>query len=131
MSGGSIDEFTWAIQGRWDEGYDLVDVEYADGLWFGTFGDNPGFSAYSTGGGIDEFTWAIQGRWDEGYDLVDVEYADGLWLGVFGTGSESTTTTTLDTITTTSDPSQVVIQNQVIPSTINTQTSFDPDCDVL
>ena len=90
---GNYDTFTGQIQDRWNQGFDLVDVEFVDiqntgGIWFGVFQED--FSsinnAYSTSGNFDTFLEQIQDRWDQGFDLVDVEYGDGRWFGVFNEG---------------------------------------------
>ncbi|NER82555.1 MAG: S8 family serine peptidase [Leptolyngbya sp. SIO1D8] len=86
-----INSFTQQIEERWDQGYELTDVEYGDGRWFGVFGqtDRPNAYSYSiktndTEAKINSFTQQIEERWDQGYELIDVEYGDGRWFGVFG-----------------------------------------------
>ncbi|MCC0179178.1 hypothetical protein I4641_19620 [Waterburya agarophytonicola K14] len=64
--------------------FDLVDVEYADGLWYSTYGNVDGLSDYTISNTFDDFTGAVQDYWDLGYDLVDIEYADGAWLATYG-----------------------------------------------
>lgn len=90
---GDYDEFLGQIQDRWDQDFDLVDVEFVDiqnsgGIWFGVFQEEVAGinNAYSTSGNFDTFLGQIQDRWDQGFDLVDVEYGEGRWFGVFQEG---------------------------------------------
>ncbi len=79
-----FDDFTQQISDRWDQDYNLVDVERGDGRWFGVFGPDNGANAYSSSGNFDTFTQQISDRWDADYNLIDVDYGDGRWFGVFG-----------------------------------------------
>ncbi|MEL7036709.1 MAG: Ig-like domain-containing protein [Cyanobacteria bacterium J06592_8] len=80
---GNLESFGTAISDLWDEGYRLVDVEYAEDTWFGSFQEDTGGNAYSTATTGDEFLAKVQERWDDGFDLVDVEYGDDLWFLTF------------------------------------------------
>lgn len=75
-----------AIAERWNERFDLVNVEYGNGIWFSVFGEDIGQSSYTEDIDFSEFTQAISDKWDEGFDLVDVGYGDGRWIGVFNDG---------------------------------------------
>ena len=79
-------EFQEEIQGRWDQGLDIIDIEYINETWIGVFGD-----AYLAGSSYDlsadfvEFAEDTQEQWDEvhNWGLVNIEYADGNWVSVF------------------------------------------------
>ena len=75
-----------AIAARWNERFDLVNVEYGDGIWFSVFGEDIGQSSYTDQTDFSEFTQAISDKWDEGFDLVDVGYGNGRWVAVFNDG---------------------------------------------
>ena len=76
-------EFVEDTQQKWDDGYSLTDVEYADGNWVGIFGNDFGGSAYSIGDSLTEFKSDVAQRRGQGYDLVGVEYAEDAWVSVF------------------------------------------------
>ncbi len=78
-------EFEQDIQNMWNKGLGLVDVEYGDGIWFGTFQEDSSIRTGYTGGStFDELVGNFQQLFgtNQGWELVDVEYGDGVWLGV-------------------------------------------------
>lgn len=79
----SLKEFTDAISGRWQEGYDLGAIAYGNGAWFGVFLRKTPITGYEYRSSLKEFTDAIAKRWKEGYDLGSVAYGDGVWFGTF------------------------------------------------
>ena len=74
-----------------DSSFDLVDAKYANGIWFGAYGDNIGKfkfhvndTAWNFEPSFSGFTEEIESRKAEGYELTDVEYTEGgYWFGVF------------------------------------------------
>ena len=88
-----IQEFGSDFQRVTKEGFDLIDVKYANGIWFGAYGKNIGLSEYLVSDTawnfeptLDGFQAKIEEREEDGYDLTDIEYtSDGYWFGVFAT----------------------------------------------
>ncbi|MEM7061677.1 MAG: leishmanolysin-related zinc metalloendopeptidase [Cyanobacteria bacterium P01_B01_bin.77] len=79
----TLTSFERFIDTRWEQGYDIANVEFGDGVWFGVFSENVGAGAYSLNSDIDEFTEDIAERWQQGYNLIDVGYGNDVWFGVF------------------------------------------------
>ena len=81
------DEFAEQIQELGDgglyRGYDFVDVEYGDGVWFGVLNDGLGGSTYRSANTDELLATNIEDLQEQGYDLVDVEYTGGGWVSVF------------------------------------------------
>jgi|GEM_PF-5983725 len=81
------------IRVRWDENYDLVDLDYVGDNWVAVFDKNfPG----KDGGGYmtsedlsefaddtDEFLEKFYQRREQGYELIDYEQVDGVLLGIY------------------------------------------------
>ncbi|MEM9216665.1 MAG: leishmanolysin-related zinc metalloendopeptidase [Cyanobacteria bacterium P01_F01_bin.150] len=78
-----ITELGDAIATRWDEGYDLVNVEYGEGAWFSLFGEDIGRGAYAQSRSFSNLLQDISDYWDQGYELIDMGYGDGRWFAVF------------------------------------------------
>ncbi|MEM6613846.1 MAG: hypothetical protein AAF652_16620 [Cyanobacteria bacterium P01_C01_bin.72] len=73
-----------AIQTRWDEGFDLVGVEYAEETWFGVFQEKiSSSSAYWISSDRREFNESLAEFTAAGYDLIDFERIDDQWIGVY------------------------------------------------
>ena len=83
----SEDIFIEKTNQKTNNGYDLVDIEYADGVWFGILTDSPGNKAITLSGNLDAFAGQIQEGWDNSYQLTNAEYVDGLWSGFYSTPS--------------------------------------------
>ena len=73
------------------KGFDLIDIKYANGVWFSAYGKNVGKANTIIN---DDTTWKgeptfagfqaqIEDRREDGYELTDVEYDDGYWVGIF------------------------------------------------
>lgn len=113
--------FEAEVQEQREDGLELTNVEYVDGFWYSVFSDElSGLSAYSPEphADIDDFTAEILDYRSIGFDLVNIESIDGDWFGVYKENTDGT-----DDIITPSDmfdsPTDVVIQNQIIPSILN------------
>ena len=86
-----IDEFADEFTRIESQGFDLVDVKYANGFWFAAYGDNIGRpklfvneTAWNGEPTLKDFQARVAERKADGYDLTDVEYTDdGYWLGIF------------------------------------------------
>ena len=83
-------EINSLVQENLDNGFNLVDMEYADGTWFATLRNTPGATRSFSGDGNDftaKFnetkTWSI-GNELISYDLIDAEYGDGIWYSTYG-----------------------------------------------
>ena len=81
----NFDNLIETIHDKWDENYDLIEIEYGNNLWVGIFQKNTDISrnAYSYRDEFSNFYQAIKNRWDEGYHIVNVEYGEGMWFGIF------------------------------------------------
>ena len=86
ISNPDVDGFTAQILEQADSGgyhgYDLVDIEYGDGVWFGVLNNERGGATY-TSSTIDTLAADINGIQAQDYDLVDVEYTGVGWVSVF------------------------------------------------
>ena len=89
-----------------DSNFDLVDIKYANGIWFGAYGDNIGkpklfvdYTAWNFEPSFSSFTEEIESRKAEGYELTDVEYTEGgYWFGVFAEGEVDSKLITAETM---------------------------------
>ena len=64
-------------------GYQVVDIEYADGLWIGVLDRTGSDATYSTSESYKEFTREVELQREEGLELTNLEYTDELWTAVF------------------------------------------------
>ena len=89
-----------------DSNFDLVDVKYANGIWFGAYGDNIGkpklyanYTAWNYEPSFSGFLEEIESRQDRRYELTDVEYTDdGGWFGVFASAEVDSKLITAETM---------------------------------
>ena len=64
-------------------GYQVVDIEYADGLLIGVLDRNSSDADYSFSRNGTEFGREVARQREAGLELTNVEYVDGAWYGVF------------------------------------------------
>ncbi|MGD1922362.1 MAG: hypothetical protein ACFCAD_27800 [Pleurocapsa sp.] len=88
ISHNDLEQFTQELQPGIDEGLNLSDVEYADGLWVGVFNEGRD-STWSYNPDLAGLESQIKTRWEQGYELTDVEYGDGVWFASFESGISS------------------------------------------
>ncbi|MEM6253803.1 MAG: S8 family serine peptidase, partial [Cyanobacteria bacterium P01_D01_bin.156] len=81
-------DFTQTIEERWEDGFDLIDVEYGNGTWFGVFNQSNERQGFFNRNDFTDFTQTIEEWWEDGFDLIDVEYGNGTWFGVFNQSNE-------------------------------------------
>ena len=85
----NLEEFAEQLQPGIDADLTLQDVEYADGLWIGTFRDDGLSSTWNYNDDLEGLELQIEERWEQGYELTDVEYGDGTWFATFEEGFSS------------------------------------------
>ena len=78
-----------------DLGFELIDVKYANGYWFGAYGDNIGYgdgrnadTTWISDPNFTSFQERVEDLEADGYYLTDIEYTEeytgyGYWFGVF------------------------------------------------
>lgn len=88
VSSENLELFTEQLQPGIDEGLNLSDVEYADGLWIGVFNEGRD-STWNYHPDLAGLEAQIQSRWEQGYELTDVEYGNGVWFASFEEGISS------------------------------------------
>ena len=82
----SFSEFTQEVAFQREEGLELTNIDYTDGLWTGVFTDDlTGLSEYSpqSYAALADFEAEIENFRDRGYDLINVESIEGEWFGIY------------------------------------------------
>lgn len=85
---GGLDSFRELLRDEWDQGFELVDIEYINienepGIWYGVIHETNSRNAVDNKNNFDSFRENVNERWNQGFKLVDVEYGNGTWVGVF------------------------------------------------
>jgi len=62
----NLDDFYAAVENRWKEGFDLIDLEYGQGRWTGIFAEGTGYT---------DQAMIIRSRWSEIVPLIESYWA--------------------------------------------------------
>lgn len=89
----NANEFVEQIESKQALGFDLIDVKYIEGYWFGSYGNNIGFADtrenetdFFGTASFPKFQTEIQNFKNQGFELTDIDYNDGYWFGTFADG---------------------------------------------
>jgi serine/threonine protein kinase len=81
-----------SIVGKWDEGFRISELVYADGTWVAVMsaGTNITGQTIKKENSYDEVRDYIVKKWGEGFRISELVYADGAWVAVMSAGTNIT-----------------------------------------
>jgi hypothetical protein len=95
ISSAKLANFNYAIEKEWENGFDIIDIEYGNDVWMAISAKGTGYrqQVYIHKRDWKKFEAAVAEYKKQGFDLLNVENGKGYWLGILVKGSKYTDVT--------------------------------------